>query len=617
MSRGDSASPLGALNAVPSTKLRPVIVERGEVPADLARLLRGRAGSLTLVHAPAGYGKTTALALTQRPGWHWYSLDSSDQAPRILASRLCGALGVEPLTAQGPADGEAVALELAARLDGQALTVTFDRYEQLGHAPEVGRMLDRLLALLPGLALRVATRTRPELPLERLRLEGRLVEVDAAHLRLPKDHLRRLLRAALGRAPSSQELLFADVMLGGWPGAVHLWLAGLDGGDDLMAPLRPDKPLYGYLHEELLLGTLDPRVVDGLWEALPWLVGEGPLLERLAAPEHRRVAEALIRDRAGVVSGPGGWQLHPLVDAFLGMHVGAPDHGAGPGAGGPAVRRPAADSRVVVRALGELVVEVEGQMFPKAAWPSASRRLLELLLSVPMGQVTADQAAQLLWPGYLSRSAQNSFNVALHRLRRILEPELRSGPDSRYVVRDGRWYRLRLDRLTCDATDFEVLARYSPDANGGGRSLEMALELYRGDFLSSSAERFVHERRERLRQLRMEVLERLGRWYRGSGRAEQALSAFEGLLELAPWREDVWALVLELHVECGDEYRALAALHRCEQSLRSAGIEPSGLLRELRSRIRGEAWPTSEEHSGNPLRPRQRLGPIAQARRPA
>ncbi|MBO0686437.1 MAG: hypothetical protein J2P45_25090, partial [Candidatus Dormibacteraeota bacterium] len=260
--RGGSTWPVAASNGVPSTKLRPVIVERGEVPDALARLLQGRAGSLTLVHAPAGYGKTTALALTQRPGWHWYSLDCSDREPRTLASRLCGALGVEQLPAQGPADGEAVALELAARLDGQELTVTFDRYEQLGHAPEVGRMLDRLLALLPGLALRVATRTRPELALERLRLEGRLVEVDASHLRLPKDHLRRLLLAALGRAPRAPELLFADVMLGGWPGAIHLWLAGLDGGDDLMAPLAPDKPLHGYLHEELLLGTLAPGAVE-------------------------------------------------------------------------------------------------------------------------------------------------------------------------------------------------------------------------------------------------------------------------------------------------------------------------------------------------------------------
>jgi DNA-binding SARP family transcriptional activator len=588
--------------AVPSTKLRPVLNETREVAASLARSLEPRAGGLVLVHAAAGYGKTTALAMTQQPGWHWYNLDGSDRSARILATRLCSALGIESLPPNGSANGEAVALELANRLEGRALTITFDRYQQLGHAPEVGRMLGELLVLLPTLALRIATRTRPALPLERLRLEGRLVEVETPDLRLPATEISQLLAKAWGRPPNAAEAEFADSMLGGWPGAIVLWLAGLEDGADLMAPLQPGKPLHDYLHEELLQGTLSPSAMDQLRAALPWLVGEGPVLERLPTPDmHRLVIEVLIRDRVGVVPGPGGWHLHPLVNAFLALHVAAPHddprpqptESSGDGEPGP----PGAEKRVVIRTLGGLAVEVDGLAVPEAAWPTASRRLLELFLCLPGGQGTADQAAGLLWPRHLPRSAQNSFNVALHGLRRVLEPDLRSGSESRYVVREGRGYRLRLDQLDCDAEDFERLVRRISQAldDDSGRRLEMALERYGGDFLASSTEDFVRERRDRLRRLMLEALQRLGEWHTDGRRQELALSAFSRLLELAPQREDIWARVLELHLAAGDEHRALAVLHQCEESLQADGIEPSGLLKELRRRIRREAPPDEDD----------------------
>src|SRR2546429_4124570 len=93
----------------------------------------------------------------------------------------------------------------------------------------------------------------------------------------------------------------------------------------------------------------------------------------------------------------------------------------------------------------------------------------------------------------------------------------------------------------------------------------------------------------------METLERLGDWHVVESRTADALHCFNRLLELAPHREDVWARVLELHLADGDEYRALEALQRCEQSLVLAGIEPSGLLRELHRRIRREPPPPDPE----------------------
>jgi DNA-binding SARP family transcriptional activator len=380
-------------------------------------------------------------------------------------------------------------------------------------------------------------------------------------------------------------------MLGGWPAAVLLWVAGLEGGADLLAPLQPGKPLHDYLHEELLEGTLTPDGMGHLRADVSWLVGPGPIRERASTPDRRWAMDLLVRDRVGVVPGRGGWHLHPLVSAFLEMHVAerstAPN--VMPIETEPSV--PPGAAHVAIRTMGGLAVAVDGVPVPEAGWPTAARRLLELLLCLPGYQATAQQAARLLWPRHLPRSALNSFNVALHGLRRVLEPDLTAGADSRYVIRQGRVYRLRLEQITCDVEDFSKLVRAAsrPLGDEAADRLEAAAALYRGDFLASSAEEFTQEKRTRLRRVMLDTLERLGEWHAESGRGAQALRAFNRLLELAPHREDAWARVLELHLAASDEYRALAALQQCEQSLEAAGIEPSGLLRELHRRIRREA----------------------------
>jgi DNA-binding SARP family transcriptional activator len=593
------AHPLGngqresAAPAILPTKLRPALTKSRSVPARLTEVLAPRSACLVLVHAAAGYGKTTALAMTQPPDGLWYNLDRSDHSPQVLANRLCLALDLPPPRPDIAPLGEALALEMADALQGRSLTITFDRFQHLGEAPEIGRLLSELLVVVPDLSIRLATRTRPTLPLERLRLEGRLAEVGPGELRLDREEIERLLTEALDRKPRAAEIDFADSMLGGWPAAVHLWVAGLD-GSDLLAPLQPGKPLHDYLHEELLEGALSPDGLTHLRSDLSWLIGSGPIRDRASTPDRRLVMDMLVRDRVGVIPGRGGWHLHPLVAAFLEMH--ASERAAAPRVvpvDEPEPQPAAATSRVTVRTMGGLSVSVDGVAVPDTAWPTAARRLLELLLCLPGYQATAQQAARLLWPRHLPRSALNSFNVALHGLRRVLEPDLTAGADSRYVIRQGRVYRLRLEQISCDVEDFTKLVRHAsrPLGEDAAQRLETGVGLYRGDFLASSTEEFTVEKRTRLRRVMLDTLERLGEWHAEGERAPQALRAFNRLLELAPHREDAWARVLELHLAAGDEYRALAALQQCEQSLEAAGIEPSGLLRELHRRIRREVPP--------------------------
>jgi DNA-binding SARP family transcriptional activator len=453
--------------------------------------------------------------------------------------------------------GEVLGLELAHRLQGRAVTLTLDRCEQLGDSAEAGRLLSELLLAAPALALRAATRIRPALPLERLRLEGRLVEAGPAELRLNRAEIADLLVRSWGRQPLAAELEFADTVLDGWPAALQLWQAGLADEGDMLGPLQPGQPLHEYLHEEVF-GTLPDEVVEQVTSDWRWLMGRGPLVKRASNAVRRQVADRFVRDRVAVVPGRHGWRLHPLVTAFASMHTSrgaaaavAAEEPERPAAQQPAVEEPreAPSSRLAIRTFGGLGVTLDGVPVAGAAWPAAARRLLELLLSLPGGRTTAYEAAQTLWPGRPPRAARNSFNVALHGLRRALEPELTDGARSRYVVREGRLYRLCVERLTCDAEDFSRLARPGPSPldESGARRLAGAIDLHAGDFLAGCDEAFAERRRAQLRAELLASLEELGRWYVRTGRSDQAVPALQRLVALEPGRREAWDELLALH----------------------------------------------------------------------
>src|SRR5215469_9305257 len=108
--------PRAALRGMLISKLRPTTVRRQEVPSRLEDVVRPRFGCLTLVHAAAGYGKTTALAAGSHPSWVWYNLDATDRELATFAQRLSLALHAAVPATDVPATGEVLALELAQRL---------------------------------------------------------------------------------------------------------------------------------------------------------------------------------------------------------------------------------------------------------------------------------------------------------------------------------------------------------------------------------------------------------------------------------------------------------------------------------------------------------------------
>ncbi|HEU4325530.1 MAG TPA: LuxR C-terminal-related transcriptional regulator [Roseiflexaceae bacterium] len=232
--------------------LRAALVER---PRLLARLHEGLRGPLTLVSAPAGFGKTTLLAsclratqLEARPTHQalvaWLALDAGDNDPVRFWRYLIAALerqrpGVGGRALQllpGSADRLSEAA-LTALINGLAeltrpIVLALDDYHLIDE-PLIHAGLTFLLDHMPAsLRLVIASRTTPPLPLERLRVRGQVVELDAASLRFTPDEATQLLNRVMGLALPPEAVGALAERTEGWGAGLLLAALSLRGRPD-------------------------------------------------------------------------------------------------------------------------------------------------------------------------------------------------------------------------------------------------------------------------------------------------------------------------------------------------------------------------------------------------
>ncbi len=228
------------------TKLRPPTLGRNIVQRHLLieTLRQGFDGSLTLLTAPAGYGKTTALvsALAHygHP-WGWLVLDQHDDdlhafvelAVRAIhtsypdAGRTTRSLLYQQRRASPELLARTLTNELAALPHGYMLVLDdFDVIQD----PLVLAFLDALLRHpTTDLRLAIASRERPELALTRLRSRGVLTEIDANDLRFTLSETQTFLAQMLNAPLPDAVVAALQAQTEGWPAGLRLLtVAALD-----------------------------------------------------------------------------------------------------------------------------------------------------------------------------------------------------------------------------------------------------------------------------------------------------------------------------------------------------------------------------------------------------
>jgi LuxR family maltose regulon positive regulatory protein len=269
---------------------------------------------VTLVSAPAGFGKTTLLAewLAAAPAGGsssaWLSLDHRDNDPALFWSYLLAAVqkaepgvGADALVLLQSPQWSTEAVLATLLNDFHALSkdvvLVLDDY----HVIESRDVQDGIVFLVenlpPQVRLVIAARADPALPLARLRARGALTEVRAADLRFTPDEVAEYLNGIMGLGLTEQDVAALERRTEGWAAALQLAALSLMGRDDVAGFIDgfagDDRFIVDYLAEEVLARQTDAvrafllrtailsRLTGPLCDAVTGRTGGANMLETL------------------------------------------------------------------------------------------------------------------------------------------------------------------------------------------------------------------------------------------------------------------------------------------------------------------------------------------------
>jgi LuxR family maltose regulon positive regulatory protein len=236
------------------------------------RLHTGATTTLTLVSAPAGFGKSTLmaeLASTRRADAHvaWLSLDEGDNDPAAFWSYVVGALERASPGATGSAGSDLEAGEAAVEgaigallnaLAAQAgeIVLVLDDLHTI-ELPTISQQLAWFLDRLPAnVHVVIGTRSDPPIPLARLRARGAMTEIRAADLRFTAEEAAEYLNAAMDLRLAADDVAALEARTEGWIAALQLAALSLRGRRDpaefIAAFSGNDRHVVDYLVEEVL-----------------------------------------------------------------------------------------------------------------------------------------------------------------------------------------------------------------------------------------------------------------------------------------------------------------------------------------------------------------------------
>ncbi|HSB88920.1 MAG TPA: LuxR C-terminal-related transcriptional regulator [Anaerolineales bacterium] len=237
------------------------------------------ARKLTLISAPAGFGKTTLLSEwietlrsrrapspPQQCCISWISLDEGDQEPSLFFSYLVTALrqheatstvgqtALGMLLSPQPAPAEAVLTALINDVASTPATMVLvlDDF----HSVESQPICDGLAFLLerqpPHLHLVVSTRKDPILPLASLRAKNQLVELRAADLRFTTGEAGVFLHQVMGLELSDENVTALQTRTEGWIAGLQLAAISMQGKEDTETLIETFTGSHRYVLDYLL-----------------------------------------------------------------------------------------------------------------------------------------------------------------------------------------------------------------------------------------------------------------------------------------------------------------------------------------------------------------------------
>lgn len=267
---------------------------------------------VTVICAPAGYGKTTLLVdwmETAPAPVVWFTLsDEENDAVRFL-NYLVQAIQ-SALPEIGKSTQAAINLPGTTSLENclhllvnelstltSPIAIVLDDYHEITSS-DVQEMVSHLVEHLPPkLHLIFATRIEPPLPLARLRARNLILEVRTRDLSFKVEEIKEFFRLAMNSTPSETVCRQLERQTEGWISALQLAAISMREGEDILTgagPFAGRHYIFDFLAEEVLSKLPDDMRKFLLCVSLPERLS-GPLCDVLVKPfqPHENGAQCL------------------------------------------------------------------------------------------------------------------------------------------------------------------------------------------------------------------------------------------------------------------------------------------------------------------------------------
>ena len=309
---------------------RPTIVSRPRLLRQLNEIFDRK---LTLISAPAGFGKSTLLSewVHQKDEWPedavypssllsqpsrvaWLSLDEGDKDLTRFLMYLIAALQTLDLNpVEGPVAkiGAGALAMLQSPQPPSAESILTDLLNEIATVPDDialvlddyhvldSRAVDDTLAFLlehlpPQLHLIIATREDPHLPLARLRARDQLTELRAADLRFTSSEAAEFLDCVMGLHLSSEDISALEARTEGWIAGLQLAALSLRGQSETSGFIKAFTGSHRFVLDYLIEEVLAQQP-----ESVQTFLVRTSILDRLCGP----LCDALLLDTAPSLSG--------------------------------------------------------------------------------------------------------------------------------------------------------------------------------------------------------------------------------------------------------------------------------------------------------------------------
>jgi LuxR family maltose regulon positive regulatory protein len=232
--------------------------------------------------------------------------------------------------------------------------------------------------------------------------------------------------------------------------------------------------------------------------------------------------------------------------------------------------------------LGKTQVRTYG-VVNETQWRSSRAKELFIYLLCSETAQTREQIAAALWPELSPAKAASNFHINLYRARQALFPGVFTFKSGRYKINpeiniwfDVTEFEFKLkDVITnCDNREFII------------HSLEQAIELYQGTFMSEFCSEWVLERRRSLEDRFIGALSSLAKMQIDEGHYDEAIENMLEIIKVDPFNDEAYGNIIEWQIKKGDGVSALTTYHRYMNSVvGELNCPPSVKIKLLHERV--------------------------------